>query len=185
MSQMYLLSPRQRMRSLPSSDMLCQWRRFLLNDPWSHTDTTPVWTQTVLSVTDFGKEAHEEGREEKQFLTMHPCVISARLPWHGHAALTSHFMLFPSNIPGSNLSEQMAAQKLINKINDMSRVPLPAGPTRGQTGREGPAQPGTNLAAAAALSSCDWWCHRKAHQHTQMHVNLNSKNQRAKILREH
>lgn len=62
----YLLSPHQRRQSWPGSDMLCQWRRFLLNDPCSHKDNTSLDSDSsALSVADFGKEAREKREGEK------------------------------------------------------------------------------------------------------------------------
>lgn len=43
----YLLSPHQRRQSWPGSDMLCQWRRFLLNDPCSHKDNTSLDSDSI------------------------------------------------------------------------------------------------------------------------------------------
>lgn len=71
----YLLSPHQRRQSWPGSDMLCQWRRFLLNDPCSHKDNTSLDSDSVKCGRLWQGSPWKKGGGKKHFSTMHPCVI--------------------------------------------------------------------------------------------------------------
>lgn len=167
----YLLSPHQRRQSWPGSDMLCQWRRFLLNDPCSHKDNTSLDSDSVECGRLWQGSPWKKGGGKKTFfqqcvLVLSECFNTLTRAHSSNLSLYAYF--FPTFLVPTCQSTQLLQNKEINdKYNSWYQLSASAN-RNGHRGRVRPAQPCTDL-LAAALSSCDW-CWRRKHTHRHTHT---------------